>query len=387
MRRRTLTALIAVTALVLTTGLTLGTASGEEEEEEAMPVRTFVATLSGANEIGPTGAPGVGDPDGSGTATVQLVGETTVCWSITVKDVLLPGVGAHIHRAPAGANGPIVVPLANPNLQGMSAGCVTAEAALVAAIEAQPANYYVNVHTRDFPAGAVRGQLTPGDCFFDPEAPPAVATIVGNGTITGTPGPDVIVGGDGPDTISGLGGNDIICGEGGDDQLDGGDGDDILVGDDDQAGPPFGPGGDDILVGGFGDDTLLGLGGDDTALGGDGADTLIGFGGNDRLFGGVDGDTIFAGPGDDVAFGDNGNDTIFGNFGSDVLIGGADDDEIDGDNPNPSDAGPPGGPTESANAVDTCLNDAGTDRIFNCERGSPSTPRAPQGAPQATPPA
>src|SRR6478609_789038 len=66
------------------------------------------------------------------------------------------------------------------------------------------------------------------------------ATIVGAGTINGTPGNDVIVGSPEADRISGAGGNDIICGEGGNDVVNGGPGDDVLIGDELDS-TPFAP--------------------------------------------------------------------------------------------------------------------------------------------------
>ena len=54
--------------------------------------------------------------------------------------------------------GPIRVTLKAPT-KGASDGCVTVPREILTAILANPANYYVNVHNAEFPAGAVRGQL------------------------------------------------------------------------------------------------------------------------------------------------------------------------------------------------------------------------------------
>lgn len=118
--------------------------------------RPLNATMSGANE-----APGPGDPDGTGTARITLnQGRGTVCWSIHVENVTLPAIAAHIHVAPAGDPGPVVVTLGAPDANGDSAGCATdVDPALIKAIRKNPSHYYVNVHTTDFPGGAVRGQL------------------------------------------------------------------------------------------------------------------------------------------------------------------------------------------------------------------------------------
>lgn len=101
-----------------------------------------------------------GDPVGTGTATFRLrAGQGQVCYQIDAKN--LTGIAAaHIHAGAAGVAGPVVVPLATPNESGQAKGCVAAARSLVAKILAQPAGYYVNVHTGDFPAGAIRGQLT-----------------------------------------------------------------------------------------------------------------------------------------------------------------------------------------------------------------------------------
>lgn len=123
---------------------------------------TFVAKLSAENEV--PGCP-AGEASGArGVAIVRIDEETgTIHYRVVANK--LPGTiagspGAHIHVGAAGAAGPVVAPL---QLTGRDKGVVavgtTTNAALAAAIVANPANYYVNVHTTACRGGAVRGQL------------------------------------------------------------------------------------------------------------------------------------------------------------------------------------------------------------------------------------
>ncbi len=101
-----------------------------------------------------------GDPVGTGTATIRLrAGQGQVCYQLAAKN-LPAAVAAHLHHGDSGASGPVVIPLATPNAAGSSSGCAAAARTLVKAILADPASYYVNVHTGEFPGGAIRGQLT-----------------------------------------------------------------------------------------------------------------------------------------------------------------------------------------------------------------------------------
>ena len=112
----------------------------------------LTATLTGAAETP------VGDPAGSGKARIFFdISEGLVCWSVNVKGTAAP-VAAHIHKGAAGTAGPVVVPIGTP-AQGASKGCTGAARSLIRDMIKNPSEYYVNVHTGAFPAGAVRGQL------------------------------------------------------------------------------------------------------------------------------------------------------------------------------------------------------------------------------------
>lgn len=116
--------------------------------------RRLTAELTGAAEV-----PGPGDPDGSGTALVTLNhGQGRVCWNLTAEDIA-PATAAHIHIGAAGIAGGVVVPLSPPT-GGSSSDCIDADRELIKAIIQNPENYYVNVHNAEFPAGAIRGQLS-----------------------------------------------------------------------------------------------------------------------------------------------------------------------------------------------------------------------------------
>lgn len=120
---------------------------------------TLAAELTGAQEVCDP-ANSCNDPDGTGTAAVEITTATSeIC--VTLEWDISDGVAsaAHIHEAPAGEAGPVVLPLfTEPDDDGMFQGCFTDET-LAAAIEAAPADYYINVHSETYPNGAVRGQL------------------------------------------------------------------------------------------------------------------------------------------------------------------------------------------------------------------------------------
>lgn len=110
--------------------------------------------MTGAKE-----APGPGDPDGTGTASIGLAPSTgQICVHLTVSDID-PATAAHIHRAPAGVAGSDIIPLTAPT-SGSSSTCVIIDKELLKEIQQHPERFYVNVHNAIYPAGAIRAQLS-----------------------------------------------------------------------------------------------------------------------------------------------------------------------------------------------------------------------------------
>jgi hypothetical protein len=83
-----------------------------------------------------------------------------LCYRLQVRGLTQPATAAHIHLAPKGVAGGVVVPLTISNAATFTTTtCVSADPQLLAAIAADPRSYYVNVHTATYPGGEVRGQL------------------------------------------------------------------------------------------------------------------------------------------------------------------------------------------------------------------------------------
>lgn len=140
---------------------------------KATPI-VYTATLSGANEVPPTGSTATG----SGTFTLN---GNSLMINLTFSGLTNPASAGHIHCcAPVGTNAPVAVPFAG--LPGATSGsymntvdltllstytaafvtasggtAAGAEAALIAALNS--GNTYSNLHDATFPGGEIRGQL------------------------------------------------------------------------------------------------------------------------------------------------------------------------------------------------------------------------------------
>jgi hypothetical protein len=160
MGNRKLVATIAsACSLGLLTGL--GVTALISSASAASPNSKYDVVLTGAEETVPPG----GDADGTGEAQVKVKGKThVICVKFKKVTGIGPATGAHIHEAPAGVDGPIVLALNPPVQTGKkyqkSKTCDTGNhVALANDLQANPSKYYLNVHDATWPGGAIRAQL------------------------------------------------------------------------------------------------------------------------------------------------------------------------------------------------------------------------------------
>ena len=109
-------------------------------------------TLSGAQEVP------ANTSTASGSSNIRVAHDRSVSGGVRYTGML--ATVAHIHEAPVGANGPVIVPLVK-TAEGMFA--VPAGTLLTPSQHAsyQAGNLYVNVHSAAYPAGEIRAQLKP----------------------------------------------------------------------------------------------------------------------------------------------------------------------------------------------------------------------------------
>lgn len=98
------------------------------------------------------------ETDGRGEGVIEVDAARKISGSVTTENV--PGTMAHIHEAPPGENGPVVVPLeqTDDNTWSVPDEVHLTEAQLETLKEG---HLYINVHTEANPGGEVRGQLNP----------------------------------------------------------------------------------------------------------------------------------------------------------------------------------------------------------------------------------
>ena len=147
---KTFSTALALALLAPALGVTASAAAAKQTTHTGT---ALVATLDGKAEV-----PGPGDADGNGEFSGWFdPAMGRICYTLGVGSLADPTM-AHIHRGDAQTAGPVVVPLANP-AQNIADTCTPVAPALVSEIVANPSAFYVNVHTKAHPSGAIRAQL------------------------------------------------------------------------------------------------------------------------------------------------------------------------------------------------------------------------------------
>ena len=132
-----------------------GAASAEAAPAQGKAAKkgVLVANLAGANETAP------GDPDGSGKFRARADADAgEFCFTLSVSGIG-DVTGAHVHEGSAGKDGKVLMTVYETEGEEE---CLAPAPELLASILENPGKYYVNVHTADFPKGAIRDQLSLG---------------------------------------------------------------------------------------------------------------------------------------------------------------------------------------------------------------------------------
>lgn len=173
-------ALAAVMALFVFAGCGEETITVETRPETDRTAKTdktvkdedkFEAKLSGQEETQPV------TTQAEGEAEFELTGDGTALeFKLSVSGLMDPQA-AHIHMAPAGSDGPVIVTLLATPVAGEVDGLLAEGIITVDDLEGQMAgmslndllaefkagNTYVNVHTAAYPEGEIRGQIMEKD--------------------------------------------------------------------------------------------------------------------------------------------------------------------------------------------------------------------------------
>jgi hypothetical protein len=114
--------------------------------------QSMKVTLAGSQEVPPV------TTSASGTGSIMVSPDGSVSGSVTTAGV--EGTMAHIHEAPMGQNGPVIVPFTKTadSMWSVPAGAKLTDAQLQSL---KSGNLYINVHSAANKGGEIRGQLKP----------------------------------------------------------------------------------------------------------------------------------------------------------------------------------------------------------------------------------
>lgn len=118
----------------------------------ARPTKLYRVALTGAAEKPP------GSPNATGVAIIAFHTASQVCWRFAHLHGFTEATSGHIYRGKKGRSGKLVIPTAAGSRLHHQ-GCVSVSPSVTKLIWSQPSNYYVSIHSHQYPKGAVRGQL------------------------------------------------------------------------------------------------------------------------------------------------------------------------------------------------------------------------------------
>jgi hypothetical protein len=184
-KRFTTGAFAVAVAGVLTAAPGTAAHAGEQVPEPDSFTSEFLVEATPDMVVDNQGAPVPGEEGARGSFEFRLNSdEDVICYDIEFTGVTTPyespaKTATHIHQAVDGEFGPPRLAFPDPEDDGSgilrSSGCMrgpfttglegddgndTGEGFTVAQIEEDPGSFYADTHTADFPAGAIRGQLT-----------------------------------------------------------------------------------------------------------------------------------------------------------------------------------------------------------------------------------
>jgi hypothetical protein len=121
------------------------------------------ATLNGKSEVPKT----TSKATGKATFTIASNGKS-IKYTLSAKNLTGPVVASHVHFGKKGKAGPVIIPICPKACTLPKSGTLTKKnftkaagvSSFAAAVKAMKAgNTYVNIHTKKFPAGEIRGQI------------------------------------------------------------------------------------------------------------------------------------------------------------------------------------------------------------------------------------
>jgi len=134
--------------MMVLAGILLIAGACDDDEDENNEI--FTAVLNGTSEVPPNTSPAVG------TATLTYNRDTRI-FNLVVEYTTITPVAGHIHKGEVGVAGNVLFPFEEPLTSPINyTSPVLTE---VQEAELYAGQYYVNLHTAQYQAGEIRGQL------------------------------------------------------------------------------------------------------------------------------------------------------------------------------------------------------------------------------------